>query len=643
MNRNAIIAILVAAVLVAAGCVYFVYGQNQDGRGGGGDEPQGGLPSAYDQRSAGIVTPVKNQNPWGTCWAFGGIGAAETSILTLLGMTYEQSKDSDYGAIDFSEKHLAWFATHAVSAQVDQRQAGEGLYNIGEEDNPNITYDIGGNNTNYSALFAMGIGPINEINFPYQGSTGLTALQVWSDPQTADSLMEMDCYNSNGMSWAEYIEEMRETEEIGSFFHSCTEIGMVFPDGTTADNLTADIYKSSYRDLMIKQYAQGNEYSNLDDWTLPELDEDGNPNRSMTSGFVMLEGLYLSSPSEFDDDGNWIGLNQKHMEDIKNELYSGHGLAISYHVPYVDEDYFCDDTASQFAYKSEYSNHEVQLVGWDDNYSRNNFVNDSGILPEGDGAWLCKNSWGSETDCYVGEDGYTYNYGNFGIKDKDGKHTGYFWISYYDRSFGSIQSLVFTNKISSTEGFNTHMYDYLPEDSGSYYIEGAVKGANVFTVSGSEEFAGISIETHYPDAKVTIKAVLLDDTSFNFEDGKVIFSAEKQFQFGGYHTILLDKMYHLDAGSKVSIIVEEEYADLDGRYLVGIHMGINEQAAVEAEVDRYCKSVVNPGESYVFADNQWYDLVDLLDEAYSYSSSDVYDNLSIKMFTIDTSALQPDE
>ncbi|MDR1885234.1 MAG: lectin like domain-containing protein, partial [Synergistaceae bacterium] len=49
--------------------------------------------------------------------------------------------------------------------------------------------------------------------------------------------------------------------------------------------------------------------------------------------------------------------------------------------------------------------HAVLLVGWDDDFPRTNFRS----VPEGDGAWLAKNSWGT----------------GFGID-------GFFWISYFD-------------------------------------------------------------------------------------------------------------------------------------------------------------------------------------------------------------------
>ena len=62
---------------------------------------------------------------------------------------------------------------------------------------------------------------------------------------------------------------------------------------------------------------------------------------------------------------------------------------------------------------SQVHSHLIAIVGWDDNYNKNNF-NDSGKIPEGNGAFLVKNSWG-----YVGDNGYSY-------------------ISYYDKTLAGI-------------------------------------------------------------------------------------------------------------------------------------------------------------------------------------------------------------
>ena len=58
-------------------------------------------------------------------------------------------------------------------------------------------------------------------------------------------------------------------------------------------------------------------------------------------------------------------------------------------------------------------NHAVTLVGWDDNYSKDNFNEASEVTA--DGAWIARNSWGEDW----GEDGYFYisyqNKGNYNL------------------------------------------------------------------------------------------------------------------------------------------------------------------------------------------------------------------------------------
>lgn len=49
----------------------------------GGDAAQA-LPAAYDMRSAGRLSPVRDQGSLGTCWAFASLGALESSLLPEL-------------------------------------------------------------------------------------------------------------------------------------------------------------------------------------------------------------------------------------------------------------------------------------------------------------------------------------------------------------------------------------------------------------------------------------------------------------------------------------------------------------------------------------------------------------------------------
>lgn len=105
-------------------------------------------------------------------------------------------------------------------------------------------------------------------------------------------------------------------------------------------------------------------------------------------------------------------VNLKDKEEAKQLIMNLGGACASY---YHLDGYYKDnvnangDSSYYFPYDMSATNHAVEIVGWDDDFSASNFK----ITPPGNGAWLIKNSWG--------ENGYaTYN------------GTGYYWISYYD-------------------------------------------------------------------------------------------------------------------------------------------------------------------------------------------------------------------
>ncbi len=82
-------------------------------------------------------------------------------------------------------------------------------------------------------------------------------------------------------------------------------------------------------------------------------------------------------------------------------------------------EYFNEQTNSLYYKKGmKAGGHAVSIVGWDDNYSKDNFK----IKPEHDGAWIVLNSWGE----------------NWGDK-------GYFYISYDDESLTQMYGVIDTD------------------------------------------------------------------------------------------------------------------------------------------------------------------------------------------------------
>ena len=92
------------------------------------------LPEKFDLRNVdgkNYVSPVKLQNPWGTCWSFGGTAVAEISVASAKGFDYNDTeKEWLRPYYDFLEKHLAWFTYMPLTEESGKYfpQAGEGIY-----------------------------------------------------------------------------------------------------------------------------------------------------------------------------------------------------------------------------------------------------------------------------------------------------------------------------------------------------------------------------------------------------------------------------------------------------------------------------------------------------------------------------------
>ena len=90
------------------------------------------------------------------------------------------------------------------------------------------------------------------------------------------------------------------------------------------------------------------------------------------------------------------------------------------------------DATDAYYYTGAGANHAVDVVGWDDAYPAAAFA----ATPAGPGAFLVRNSWGTD----FGSDGY-------------------FWVSYYDASFGR-QSAVFAG--AEPAGADERIYQHDP-------------------------------------------------------------------------------------------------------------------------------------------------------------------------------------
>ena len=178
------------------------------------------------------------------------------------------------------------------------------------------------------------------------------------------------------------------------------------------------------------------------------------------------------------------------------------------------------------------SNHAVTIVGWDDNYSRYNFGNIN--TPAGDGAFIVKNSWGTDW----GKDGY-------------------FYVSYYDRKFAQVgeNEVSYTFILNDTIKYDKN-YQYDVAGKTDYLITGekTLWYQNIFNATDNEYLAAVSTYfTESTDWEVSIFVNNIFKTSTS--------GTSKP----GYYTINLGDLIHLNKGDEFRVVFKitaEEHAKI---------------------------------------------------------------------------------
>ena len=165
------------------------------------------FPERFDLREKGLVTSVKKQSPWGSCWSFAAIAASESSILSALGMTAEAYEAKYREPMDLSERHLVWFSSAPLPGldeypvweyPFDETQAGEGFHLLEGVEEPRM--DTGGDAITAGAAFASGIGAVKEALAPYESNAGtLSPDDDWSLPEQMRFTQSFELKDANSL------------------------------------------------------------------------------------------------------------------------------------------------------------------------------------------------------------------------------------------------------------------------------------------------------------------------------------------------------------------------------------------------------------------------------------------------------------
>ncbi len=188
-------------------------------------------------------------------------------------------------------------------------------------------------------------------------------------------------------------------------------------------------------------------------------------------------------------------------------------------------------------------NHAVSVVGWDDDFDKDNFkdipvniqkvaVGEEPVIPKNDGAWLVKNSYGTD----YGDDGYV-------------------WISYENKAFESTNTTKQTVKVFDFSSANNygHVYQYDGSVGTKAYKVSHV-AARYHTKDTPEVLGAASIALKDASVDYTVSVYTgLSDPS-DPESGYKAYTKSGRTEYPGFYTIKFDEDVLLLPDTDFSIV-----------------------------------------------------------------------------------------
>lgn len=285
------------------------------------------------------------------------------------------------------------------------------------------------------------------------------------------------------------------------------------------------------------------------------------------------------------------------QSQLKEIIMENGALDISY---YHNDKYFDDEHNTYYQERigskeaATASNHSVSIIGWDDNFPKENF---SVYKPDSDGAWLIANSYGDD----FGDNGYS-------------------WISYEEPTLVEFYGF---HAVSADTYDNNYQYDaYGYGNSIINFDAGTTKAANIFTANKDydQKLSAVSTYSISDNQPYTIQ-IYRGVTAKKPTSGTLAATLSGTLQFQGYHTIPLDKEIKLKAGERFSVVISYDRTNKNNGYIP--IEGISER-------DSSCRITYtsNVGESFLYddVDRTWVDTARGI-------SRNIANNVCIKAFT----------
>ncbi|RDY31945.1 lectin like domain-containing protein [Lachnotalea glycerini] len=257
-------------------------------------------------------------------------------------------------------------------------------------------------------------------------------------------------------------------------------------------------------------------------------------------------------------------LPEKNYEKIKEAVYKYGGVQSSLYLSLTSptsKSVYYNRKNYAYCYKGEERpNHDIVIIGWDDNYPKENF----NMVLEQNGAFICQNSWGES----FGDDGV-------------------FYVSYYDVNIG-IHNVVYS-LIEDTNNYdNIYQSDLCGWVGQLGYGRESVYFANAYTANTKEEVsaAGFYATGENTDYEMYYISNFENIESLGVNNRKLI--KKGKFENAGFYTVKFDTPKLVAEGEKFAIMI---YINTPN----SVH-----PAAIEYHAEESTKNVdLSDGEGYI--------------------------------------------
>ena len=260
---------------------------------------------------------------------------------------------------------------------------------------------------------------------------------------------------------------------------------------------------------------------------------------------------------------------------IKQAVVDYGAVYVSMYADFNTNNYYNSINFSFYYNGDSNTDHAVAIVGWDDNYSAANFIQ----TPAGNGAFIVRNSWGTNWANNVGSD------------------NGYFYCSYYDSKMAGGENAVFNNAEAVTKYTAVYQYDPLGRVSDYGYSSTNAWGANIFTATNNATLRAVGF--YATDIDMNYKIYIYRNiTAGSPRSGTLELMQTGVFSRSGYHTVLLNTPITISSGQLFSVVMQ--FVNSSYTYPIAVEY---------AKADYSSRATSSPGQSYISADGaSWSDI-----------------------------------